>query len=596
MFNRLFDRLHKKPFQFEVTILDSEDFHEVEKYSQIRPQNNLFGMTDLSFNNPYGSLPQLQFELHDPENNIDPDKVRKGNIVMVQGTKDINEVPLYNFSFCKIQKIRDIETIEGNNFQVYECVGTAKIIQDSVIHYVRNAQYKNLRKGRSNIETNTDKSSVYHHLMTLLTDKNVLPSNFGYTLQERGGFLIDEISKKLTEAYPSINKSYTKATDLINELADYCGCVWGVDEYNKIYFRKINEETLGHVFKTYHTGAENPDYTALILDRQIEKVSSIDSNDGYFDVNFAFVSQSNLYDVGGDVVNFKSTYNADICVRCKAGTSRFRNLTLTVSRVGAGTDANNPNETFLTGHIANDDGGSVGRNVISRFWHPILEVPETPTNVSVSITTDPADVDVNAYYWIVLHKKGNDEKNTLRWYHDNDISINYTDHWSGIRPVFGRTSIQDAYVPVGWQLSNHGPVFSYAFANYSNIPNVAYNPFSMQKSNKRAPVETVYSVNWIKDVYTMQKFLNLTSFTGTQEPMTFQFAKVFNPNIPIRSGYTAQLLTKKIAKEENGGILGTITNVGYKMTGRNTDDPAGPSGLNTCSVDFVSYYDPSDYL
>ncbi len=118
----------------------------------------------------------------------------------------------------------------------------------------------------------------------------------------------------------------------------------------------------------------------------------------------------------------------------------------------------------------------------------------------------------------------------------------------------------------------------------------------MQSGNKRAPVETVYSVNWIKDVYTMQKFLNLTSFTGTQEPMTFQFSKVFSPNVPIRSGFTAQLITKQIAKQEFGGVLGTITNVGYKMTGMNSDDPSGPAGLNTCSVDFVSYYDPSDYL
>lgn len=43
------------------------------------------------------------------------------------------------------------------------------------------------------------------------------------------------------------------------------------------------------------------------------------------------------------------------------------------------------------------------------------------------------------------------------------------------------------------------------------------------------------------------------------------------------------------------GILGTITNVGYKVTGRNEDDPAGSVGNNVCSVDFVGYFDPIDY-
>lgn len=596
---KIYDNLHRKPYKFHISFLDSEDYHLLDEYDMFRPRNNTFGIIDLSWDNPYGSNGRSYIEIHDPKKNIDFDKVRKDSIVLIQGSKDLSQLPLYNFSYGVIKRIHRVENKLGNMFYAFENTGSGKIIADSVIQYVRKPQYKNLRRGFSNIDIRNNKATIYNHLMTLFTDKNVLPSNFGYTLQERGNFSLEEISEKLTEVYPSITKSYTKATDLINELADYAGCVWGVDEYNQVYFRHINDKTLGHVLKSYHNRDDDPDYTGIIQDDEIREITSTDSNDGYFDVNFAFVSQSNIYDVGGNVVNYLTTYNNDLAVRVKAGTSRFRNLTMTISRVGPASDEGNPQDEFMTGHIAKEQQGKpgmIGRDPVANFWHPVLDVPESPRNVSVNITTEPQDIDINAFYWIILHRKGTSEQNTIRWYHDNDVSKRYTNRWSAIRPVSSRERSQDVFIPSGWQVTNKGPVFSYAFANYSKIPNVAYNPFSFDPENdidgkKRAPVETVYRVNWINDVYTMQKFLNLSSFTGSQEPMTFQFSRVYNPNVPIRSGFTSQLITRELAPEETGGIMGTITNVSYKMTGRNLEDPAGTSGLLNCAVDFVTYTD-----
>lgn len=589
------DRIYKKPVAYELTIKDSETFETKETYSMIDIDDNQFGLVDMSFNNPYGQIPAAYFEFHDPENNIDLDKIRKGDIVIVQGTKDPDLFPTYNFSYTKIQKIHEIESIEGNMFYGFDCAGTAKIIYDSVATFVKKPQYKNLRQGFANIDTKNDKYSIYNHLIDFFTNKNYLPSNFGYTLQERGGFDISEISDKIKEIYPAISKVYQKASDIINEFADIAGCVWGVDEYNKVYFRHINDKTLGHILKTYPEKTDDDNVTAMVLDRQLRKTSSIDSNDGYFDVAFGFVNQAEIYDVGGDVKNYSSTYDKDLCVRVKAGTSRFRNLTLGMRRNGPGTDANDPTRAFMTGHIANDDNGKIGGNIVAKFWHPILEIPENPANISVSITTEPADIDVNAYYWIIVHRKGNSTNNCLDWMHDNDINSAYTDHWSGYRPRNVYTTSEEIHVPVGWIVTNKGPIYSYAFANYSNIPNIAFNPFGYSRGIKRAPVEVVYNVNFIKDVFTMQKFLNLTSFTGNQEPITLQLARVHIPNIPVRSGYTGHLITQKVAPKATGGILGTITNVAYKMTGRNEDDFSGPKGSNLCAVDFVGYFSPLDY-
>lgn len=589
------DRNYKKPVKWVIDIKDSETFETKETYSMIEPNNNLFGLVDLSFNNPYGQIPTAYMEFHDPQNNIDLDKIRKGDIVLVQGTKDPDLFPYYNFSYTKIEKIHEIESIEGNMFYGFDCVGTAKILYDSIATYVKKPKYKNLAKGFANIDTKDDSYSIYNHLIDLLTKKHYLASPLDYNLQERGGFGIDEISKKVKEIYPSISKVYQKVSDIINEFADIAGCVWGVDEYNQIYFRHINDKTLGHILKTYKESTDDDNYTAVILDRRIDKTSSVDSNDGYFDIAYGFVNQAEIYEVGGDVKNYGSTWNKHLCVKVKAGTSRFKNLTLGVRKRGRGTSANDVTNAFLTGHIVNDDNGKLGNKVVAKFWHPITEIPENPANISVSITTEPKDIEVNAYYWIILHKSGYDDNNCLNWMHDNDISDTYTDHWSGSKPANEYTLSQEVFVPVGWQLTNKGPIYSYAFANYSNIPNIAFNPFSHGRGFKRAPVEVVYNVNFIKDVFTMQKFLNLTSFTGSSEPITLQFEKVHIPNVPIRSGYTAELISKIVAPKERGGILGTITNVAYKMTGRNEDDFSGPIGTNTCSVDFVGYFSQLDY-
>lgn len=589
------DARYKKPVKYTITIKDSEDFTTKETYSMINTNNNLFGLVDMSFNNPYGQIPQAYYEFHDPQNNIDLQKIRKGDLIICQGTKDPGQFPTYNFSYTKIEKIHEIESIEGNNFFGFECVGTAKIIYDSIATFVKKPQYKNLQQGFANLLVRDERYSIYNHLIDFFTNKNYLPSNFGYTLQERGFFDLSEISDKIREVYPSISKIYQKASDIINEFADIAGCVWGVDEYNRVYFRHINDKTLGHVLKTYRDKADDDNTTAIILDRRIKKLSSNDSNDGYFDVAFGFVNQAEIYEAGGNVKNYASTYNKDLCVRVKAGTSRFRNLTLGLRRNGSGTSAPNPANAFLNGFIANDENGQIGDRIVAKFWHPILEIPENPANVSVSITTEPEDINVNAFYWIVVEKEGIDEKNCIDWMHDNDISLDYTDHWSGYRLRGEFTLSEEVYVPVGWNLTNHGPVFSYAFANYSNIPNIAFNPFGYGRGKKRAPVEVVYNVNFIKDVFTMQKFLNLTSFTGNMEPVTMQFEKVHIPNIPIRSGYTSQLISKVIAPANQGGMLGTITNVSYKMAGRNEDDFSGPAGSNTCAVDFVGYISPLDY-
>ena len=95
-------------------------------------------------------------------------------------------------------------------------------------------------------------------------------SNFDYTSQECDRFSLDEIDQKIKQVFPSKAKSYNYASDLTNELADYTGCVRGVDEYNKVYFRRINDKTLGHSLKSYKESIDDTNLTGFILDLKIQ--------------------------------------------------------------------------------------------------------------------------------------------------------------------------------------------------------------------------------------------------------------------------------------------------------------------------------------
>lgn len=587
---------YSNPVKYDILFKNPITMETVDKYSMFDFDKNTFGLIDYQVSNPFGEISQAYFEFDDKKKDLDLNILRKGLTVIVQGSKDKSVLPIHNYFHGFVEKTEMVENSYNGSLKYrFFCSGGMKKIYNSIGSYIVNPQYKNTRAGFANIDLKNEKYSIKNHLLKIFNDKDILVSKLGYNLQQRGRFDLSLISDKLKEIYPSMYKPYMRVTDIINELANFAGCIWGVNEYNQVYFHHMQDLTLGHVLKTFESPNDNPETTAIIQDPELILKSSIDSNDGYFDINFGFVQRSDIYDMGGDVVNFATTFNKDLACRAKAGTSRFRNLVLALMRVGAGTDANKPRNAFVTGHIANDDNGKPGDKIVAEFRYPVLDIPESPTLVTVEMAAKPNDIEVNAYYWIILHERGNSELNTVRWYHDADIDVNYTDHYSAFRHIpGGRTNDKEAEVPIGWVVSQNGPLFNFAFVNFSSVPTVAYNPFTRNDSFGISPVETVTVVQWIKDHYSMNKFLNVMSYTGSEEPIFLSFEQVSIPNIPIRSGYTALFFSNQIAKKEKGGILGTPTNVSYKITGINEDD-AGPVGNTLCKVDFAGYHSQLDY-
>src|SRR5688500_11266182 len=268
---------YSNPVKYEILFKNPVTMETVEKYDMFDFDSNLFGLIDLQMSNPFGEISTSYIEFDDKKNIIDLNVLRKGLSVIVQGSKDKATLPIHNYFHGFIEKTQMVENTRNGSLKYrFFNAGGMKKIYNSIGSYIVNPQYKNTRPGFANIDLKNEKYSIKNHLIKIFTGKDILVSKLGYTLEQRGGYDLTQISDKLKEIYPAMYKPYMRVTDIINELANFAGCVWGVNEYNQVYFHHMQDLTLGHVLKTYESPNDNPDTTAIIQDDEVILNSSID--------------------------------------------------------------------------------------------------------------------------------------------------------------------------------------------------------------------------------------------------------------------------------------------------------------------------------
>ena len=159
--------------------------------------NNPFGLIDLQMNKPFGEIHTAYLEFDDPHKYLDLNVLRKGLDVIIQGSKDKTLLPTNNYFHGFLEKTQMVESQAGHLKYRFNCSGGLKKIYNSIGSDIVNPQYKNTRQGFANIDLKNEKYSIYNHLIKLFTDKDVLVSKLGYTLQQRGNFDLSKISDKL---------------------------------------------------------------------------------------------------------------------------------------------------------------------------------------------------------------------------------------------------------------------------------------------------------------------------------------------------------------------------------------------------------------
>ena len=470
---------------------------------------------------------------------------------------------------------------DGN--EIWEITGQSMkhIWTHTYIQYVKNIPFLNLKENQLNLKNNDKKFHVGNIVHDILTRRDIFPNNNGYNILERGGFTDNGVDRTIPLTIPSTDFTGT-VQSLLDQMSENAGCICGDDEDGDIFFRYPVYKSSGHIIKTQtDVNTDNPDVTAYTSD-EITVSTSTDPS-VYAEVIIGQADQSSIVSNNSSTNNYTSLFDKDIGVRFDIRSTEAYDLTFILSKVNAGTDSPNPENTNLRGFIANDVDGRIGTDVVAEITIPLREIPATPEPIARRNIKWKRPINPTSKYWLVLQEIGSSEDNTVLWWHDDgELAFSGVETLSAIRDVeFGRSQ-KDAYIPQGWTYINNAQVYSHTFTLRAPILHVSNTLFNTNDIDP-APVEIITSPTGVSDSASMNQYMAIFGENAARIVKAYDFGEVSIPNIPIRPGMSVVYIdTRGMQHSVN------ITDIEYTF---NMD--MGVFGTSKCVLAGVGYISPA---
>jgi hypothetical protein len=455
----------------------------------------------------------------------------------------------------------------------------------SFIKYERNVPFLNMKENQLNIK-NTDKKYYINNLIyDIFTNPNIMINNNGYSLQERGNFTLNGIDRTIPLTIPSTKYSGT-ADSLLNQYAEMAGLFIGVDEDNDVFSRLPVFKSSGHVLKAQAIGTENPDFTSIVRE-QIDITSSTDPSQ-YAEVVIGQADTSSVVSNNSSTNNYTTLFNKDIAQQIELRSTELYELTLVLSKINAGTDSDNPENTNLRGFIVNDNNDRIGTDVVAELSFALRDIPATPAPISRRNVVFKRPIVANQKYWLILQEIGSSDNNTILWWHDDGFaSGNGEKTICAIREVpFGRGE-GEAYIPTGWKMFRNEQIYSNTFTSQTPILHVSNTLFSgmLEDYEDPAPVEIIQSPTNVHDSSTMMQHLAIFNEFSSRITQAYNFGKVSAPNKLFKPGTSIVYINPEGIQY---GI--NITDIRYDFI---IDDNAEVFGTKDCELTGIGYLHPS---
>ncbi|MFI5406115.1 MAG: hypothetical protein ACHQ1D_06330 [Nitrososphaerales archaeon] len=453
------------------------------------------------------------------------------------------------------------------------------------IKYERNVPFLNMKENQLNLKNNDKKYYVNNLIYDIFTNPNIMINNNGKSLQERGGFTLNGIDRTIPVTIPATKYSGT-ADSLLNQYAEMVGLFVGVDETNDVFSRLPVYKSTGHVLKAQALGTENPDFTSIVRE-QIEIGSSTDPSQ-YAEVVIGQADTSSVVSNNSSTNNFTTLFNKDIAQQIELRSTQLYELTLVLSKINAGTDSDNPENTNLRAFIVNDNNDRIGTDVVAELSFALRDIPATPAPISRKNVVFKRPIVANSKYWLIVQEIGSSDNNTVLWWHDDGFaSGNGEKTLCAIRDVpFGRGE-GEAYIPVGWKLFRNEQVYSNTFTSQTPILHVSNTLFSgsLEDYEDPAPVETIQSPTNVHDSSTMMQHLAIFNEFSSRIVQPYGFGKVSTPNKLFKPG------TAIVYINPSGVQYGVnITDIRYDFI---IEENAEVLGTKDCELSGIGYLHPS---
>lgn len=384
---------------------------------------------------------------------------------------------------------------------------------------------------------------------TLWTGVDIMPL-LDYTLSQRFGpnFSLSGISQAVNDFIPGINSPLVTAAQLMNTITGMSGAIWYVDENKNLVFKYPYGQNAGIIVKDYWEATDSGDYISYVkAGTSVSYSDSIRSDDGFANQLFAVADKTDSYGTQASAVAFTSLYNKNIAFAQIADSSKFQNMSFVMSKVGAGTDEPNAATSKVYGYIVKDNNQSPTGNIVAQFTINVSDITDSPLPIVKINRPSFADITIGNIYWIVLLEHGSGENNTIRVWHDDDVttpSSNTKLRLSAQR--MGGNSDLSNFGTDNWYVSNQGPAYSISFATVESILVEASDPLSIERWTPTRPVQARVTIPALKSIQAAQQYLQLLVYQTSQKIRSYDTMQVTIPNNLIKPGTEIQIASNRL--------------------------------------------------
>lgn len=596
VYPRGFDFEYTRPLLHKISIYDQSEstlLYQSNPFNTSSTASNTLAVQALEINQQIWQTNDAVLTVNSSSNDSVfeyPDVIDCNSVCIIESGK--TESTKQNTFYGIIDAIEPTRYgIDGLRYNLY-AKGFGVVPNHSFINFKKIAPPESLNPGAV-ISNNQNTDFFAHNLFrSVFEDQSIMPL-LDYTLKDRlgTGATLDQISSTVKDFIPGIRNPLVVASQVLNLIADMCGAIWYIDEQKHVIFKYPIGDNSGILIKDFYNTLDDGDFTSYILE-PLSFVDSTRAEDGFAQRLFAVAEKSDIVGGSSKYIAFSSLFNKDIGQAVFPGASKFQNLSFILSKTGAGTDAPNPLTSKLFGFIVNNGPDNTpGTELIATFGIPIKDISTNPAPVyKLDLNFRVNEIAIDQLHWIVLQERGNDEDNTIRWWHDDDLkhvsSSNHPRH-SAIRSLKTGRSDGDPFSGVGWVVSHRGPIYSHAFATTANVLCEASDPLSIEKWGHNRPVEARVQAPLLKSVQATQQYLDLlVQITAKKIRKYNQFVCTI-PNNLIQTGTEVQVASDFLPALSMGkNVIAQVQGVKYSFDASSNDESIGS---RQCIVNLLGY-------
>lgn len=586
------------PIRYKLILKSPDESETIHTYDSFHLDNPPFALTNIDVNLGAGVTGDFSFLINDTKDRVVSDTIDCGTIAYIQAGKKEGEYKTIMWGI--IDEIEDSYPVGDKLLYSVRGLGGGVILNYTLLNMVMSAN-------KEDLVGETLHNDVNFRIGNLVTkafeSSDVLPVRNSPTLKVRGGFLLDSMIKAIKVVMPAINNPQATASTILENFAATSGTVLHIDPNKTVFFRPPYVKHSGITLRQWEvdpvtnlptrlndSAATTAYYFGGWSSKKTMKAGEF-FNRIFLTINTdEVISQAS----GEETENFTSLANKDIGVQFPPSSTKIFNIALLLSKTGTGRSS--VEDAFdmkgVNGIICEDSGNNQpSGKVIATFTIPYDDIDTGPTVVyKIDLQYRVANIDQNKLHWILLFKTGENEDNTVRWFHDSDFVTNSTTktpRFSAMKRPYTKqpNPIKESFSS-GWGTSSKGPVYRYSFFLTNRTTIVADDPISIAKYTPNRPIEIRINAPWIQDVRTGFRYANTLLSYGAKLKKIYEKKQV---SIPTRMFFPLRLINiiyPPAGITANTNTIAEINNVHYSG---NAFDEGSPFGSYFCELTAVGY-------